>query len=329
MSQLYAGNECKIKGYVAPGGKIKEGLGKFPHLDDPRAFQSPLLTLVTELLALLHNLIAEKIKEYQPTLTDYETFQFARLVNIYVYQYFCDFYLLPALLGKEYSTFQGITSTASCYDSKLDPTPLVEFSTAAGRYLHTLLPNKFHFLHPDYTIKSTEDLSKNYGGPTMAMTEPKACYLGLIYHPSNHAGIAFQAQNYLLKFDNAYGADVFSFDVQRNRDTCVQPYIFYIKKFFGVDIKYWEDLAYYIPVEAILELKQIYSDVCQLELYTGISVEKKYEEGLFGPVGRKIVLEQYLHSRCGDRKHYTNALDDGKNRIFAQFFFLSNNKTHT
>lgn len=312
MSQLYPKNECKVKDYIAAGGKIKAAFGKFPYIADPRAYQTPLLTCITELFALLHNIIADNIKNYQSTLTDYEIFQKARLVNIYVYQYFYDNFVLPAILGKEYSNYQGITSAASCYDPKLDPTPLTEFSAAAGRYLHTYIPNKFNFLHPDYTIKSIQEHFKNYGGPTMAFTEFDACFLGMIYQPINVAGHAFQVQNWLFKFDHAYGADLFSFDVQRGRDTCIQPYIFYIKKFFGVEIKYWEDLSYYIPVEAILQLKQIYSDVCELELYTGISVEKKYEDGLFGPVGRKIITEQHLHSRCGDSKHYTNALDAGR-----------------
>lgn len=269
------------------------------------------MTCISALLALLHNKIAEKIKEHQNHLTDDEIFENARLVTIYVYQNYHDQFVLPAVLGTEYSNYQEITSTESCYDPKLDPTPLVEFSAAAGRYFHTYLPNDFSYLYADYTVKSVEDLSRDYGGPAMGLLELDSCFRGMIHQHISITGHSFLAQNSLSKYDHKYGVDLFSLDVQRSRDTCIKSYIFYIKKFYAVDIKCWEDLSQFIPLEAIQQLKLIYSDVCDLELYAGISVEKKYNDGLLGPVARKIVTEQYLHSRCADSKHYTNALDAG------------------
>lgn len=323
MSQVYAKYECSIKGYIAPGGRIKESRGKFPHIDDSRAFQDPLLTTITIVYTLFHNKIADRIKEKHNLLTDYEIFQYARLINIYVYQYYIDKYLLPAVLGDEYSDFQGITSTDSCYDPKLDPTPLTEFSSAVIRYFHSFLPNEFHYLYSDYTLELAQDFSRNYGGATMAFNKFHSCFRGMTDQSMNIFGYAFQVQNSFAKFDHPFGMDLFSLDIQRSRDTCIQPYIFYIKKFYGVDIHHWEDLTHYIPVEAILELKRVYKDVCHLELYAGIAVEKKYEKGLLGAVGRKVVTEQFLHTCCADKKHYKNALDAGKDGFLISVRCLS------
>uniref|UniRef100_A0A336MTR3 CSON001190 protein n=1 Tax=Culicoides sonorensis TaxID=179676 RepID=A0A336MTR3_CULSO len=310
LSQLYPSRESDLKDVIAEGGKIKLSLGNYPYISDHRAFQTPLFIVVAELFGLLHNKIAENIKLSQSSLSDYEIFELARTINIYTYQYYYDNFVLPAILGKEYCDHQEITSTKSCYNTKINPTPITEFSCAAARYLHRYLPNKFNLLHPDYTVKTIQELSNNFGGPQIAFDEAEAVFLGMTHQSIYVPGISFQVQNWLFKGDHLYGDDLISLDVQRSRDCCVQPYVFYIKKFFGVEIKFWEDLSHYIPADAILHLKRTYSDVCQIELYTGIAVEKKYEDGLYGPVGRKIMTEQHLHTRCGDSKYYTNALDE-------------------
>lgn len=312
MDQIYLRDECKITDFIAPGGKIKDDIEGFPYLGDSRAFQSAPLIVVHTLYALLHNKLAEKVKLLHPNLTDYEIFQKARMANIYIYQYFVDHHLLPNILGKEYSTYQGINSDDSCYDRKLDPSTLMEFSCAIGRSCHIFLPDKFFVLHHDYSVKTIKHLNDDYGGAETAFHDFAHVFRGLTFQTINVLGHGFEAQNEGCKGKNKYGIDLFAYDIKRGRNCCLQPYIYYVKKFFAVVIKTWDDLAQYIPQEAVMQLRRIYTHVGQVELYTGLSTEKKYEEGLYGPVGRKIVTEQYLHYKCSDAKHYSNVLSDCK-----------------
>lgn len=102
-----------------------------------------------------------------------------------------------------------------------------------------------------------------------------------------------------------YGTDLLSFDVQRNRDCCLKPYIHYLSIFFGVCIRDWDDLRGHISDENIRILQGQYTSVQDIDLVAGGVAEPQYEESLFGKTFTKIIIEQHRRLKSGDPKWWT------------------------
>ena len=101
-----------------------------------------------------HNRVASALHYFHPYWTDEKLFQEARRVVIAEIQHITYNEWLPIILGKTYMERNGLSPLESRYSSayfgegtvlgQFDPSIANEFSTAAFRFGHSLIPSKYN-----------------------------------------------------------------------------------------------------------------------------------------------------------------------------------------
>lgn len=110
------------------------------------------------------------------------------------------------------------------------------------------------------------------------------------------------------------GTDLFSIDVNRGRDHGVPPYHQYYTKCTGRVVNEWDDLGDHFEQEHLKLLSEIYENVYDVDLVTGVVLEKR-DNSLLGVVARCIMAEQFHSLKYGDRHFYSFAANpDGFTR---------------
>lgn len=99
------------------------------------------------------------------------------------------------------------------------------------------------------------------------------------------------------------GTDLFAIDVQRGRDHGVAPYYKYYLSCKGVTVNDWRDLRHDFSGEHLDMLKLIYESVFDMDLVTGVMMEKKVNR-IMGAVGRCIMVDQLYRLKYADRFFY-------------------------
>ena len=108
---------------------------------DERVNENIMLTGFHILFIREHNRICEKLKKQEPLLNDEELYQAARHFVIGLLQKIVFDEFLPILLGKK--GFEKHIGPYTGYKPYLNPNIATEFSTAAFRYGHSLLLDRY------------------------------------------------------------------------------------------------------------------------------------------------------------------------------------------
>ncbi|XP_022165739.1 peroxidase-like [Myzus persicae] len=104
--------------------------------------------------------------------------------------------------------------------------------------------------------------------------------------------------------DNVFGMDIFSLDIQRNRDHGIPSYTEF-RKYCGLKPIINEHDFSQIMVEGATDrlLKQ-YENWNEIELLVGALFEKHEDDAMVGPTMRCIIREQFIRTRIADRYFY-------------------------
>ncbi|CAF0930096.1 unnamed protein product [Brachionus calyciflorus] len=263
-----------------------------------------------------HNRIAQVLKTNNPLWTDEKLYQEARRINIAILQHIVynewlnyvdgNNTLAPNLSKNEY--YNG-------YNSNVNPALFNEFSTAAFRFGHSLIRDKFSRISSknvnlpplnfsDMAFKSDYAYDSKAEGiqSILSGTINDRCW--------KFGSFGFELQNRLFgkTENNIFSAvDLLATNIQRGRDHGLQPYVKYVKHCHGIDVTTFDDLKTLILSPNIASLQSVYENVADIDLYAGGLMEKRTSNFTLAPATFAcIVMKQMTDLKNGDRFYYEN-----------------------
>ncbi|XP_064082488.1 peroxidase-like isoform X2 [Macrobrachium nipponense] len=263
-----------------------------------------------------HNLIASQLKHINPHWDDSRLYQEARKINIAQYQHIVYSEFLPALIGSQKMTDYRLHPEKSGYyldyNNRVNPGVLNEFSTAAFRVGHTMVPGHFPLLDKNFLPTGSLPLLEAFHNISMTFV-PGMCdslIRGLLGTRLN--GMDMNVDEVLI--DKLFerrgvlhsGQDLVSRNIARARDHGIPPFVKYKAACGGGVASKFEDLRRTMSQNAINALRQIYAHVDDIDLFVGGLAEDPVPGGLVGPTFACIIAYQFLNARRGDRFWYEN-----------------------
>lgn len=91
------------------------------------------------------------------------------------------------------------------------------------------------------------------------------------------------------RFNDSFGFDAAAFIVESGRDHGIRPYVDYVKLCDGQVVRTFTDLSQYMDYEKWQKLSSIYTDVGDVDLWTGGLSERPLPNALVGPVFACII----------------------------------------
>lgn len=295
----------KVRSYN--GGRLKTNLRNVLPVDnrtyfsgDDRVNQTPFYAIWNSIFLRNHNHLADKLAVMNRHWDEERLFQEARKINIAVYQKIVYDEWLQIFLGKSFHN--------ETYDETVDSSTLNEFSSGSFRFLHSFINSDFELVDESNDITSM-NVSDTILKPQILENSYDSVLRGLLKQKMNLLGYSSEILNKMFKNKNGLGLDLLSIDIVRGRDHGVPAYHKFRKMCnMKTNIKVFNDLSPEIPPRGIIELRQTYKSVYDIDLIVGGALESIQESatGFFGPTFQCIISEQFLRFKTGDRHFYSH-----------------------
>merc|ERR1712209_388642 len=112
-------------------------------------------------------------------------------------------------------------------------------------------------------------------------------------------------RNHLFESSSGRGGlDLVAVNIQRGRDHGLPGYNKYREICTGKKARDFDDLRKSINPEHIAQLKSVYRDVDDIDLYVGGFLEAAHEDSILGPVFKCIIGDQFARLKKGDKFFY-------------------------
>ena len=273
---------------------------------DERANEQIALTSMHTLFVREHNWWADRLAAENPTWNDEEIYQEARKMVGAELQSITYNEFLPTLLGNQFKTDLGSYS----YSASIDPSIANEFSTAAFRIGHTMLPNELRILNEDGSASAPDvPLAEAFFRPDkVASLGIDSILRGLGATDSQEIDnqIVDGVRNMLFAMPGmTFGLDLASLNIQRGRDHGLPTYN-EMRLALGLGSVAYGDGAFLGGAEALL--MDVYADINDVELWVGLLSEIHYGDGMVGETAYAILLDQFRRLMNGDAFWYEDAL---------------------
>jgi len=298
---------------------------------DDRVNEQPGLTSLHTLLVREHNRIASQLEFLNSDWNDEKIFQETRKIIVAINQHITFKEYLPRILGQDVMKLYKLSGDFQ-YDNDCDPAILNEFSTAAFRFGHTLIPagykmNGQSLVKLALNITDTDSairLRDHFNNPDIAITAMFVDELSrtIAGQPTSEYDneITEEVRNHMNESvgQSHSGVDLAALNIQRGRDHGLPGYTKY-KQFCSRDLLQkagrlqtplasqstnFEGLSDTIDKETIAKLQQVYKDVGDIDLFTGGISERSAFGGLVGPTFGCIIAKQFEKLRKCDRFWY-------------------------
>ena len=280
---------------------------------DVRANENVELTNLTTLFVREHNYQAGLLAKEHPTWTDEQLYQGARQIVIGEIQSITYNQWLPALMG------QGALTSYQGYNPTVNPSIDDEFSSAAFR-LHTLLDDDVQFLdnngNPITSIEGGDlPLSADFFQPGIVAL-PGEVAANLKYLATDNAqevdeqtvdGLrnALFPDAPVVNNVEVGASDLIADDIQRGRDEGDPTYNQMRASLGERPVTSFAQITSNVQLQG--ELKQIYGNVNNVELFVGLMAEDHLAGSSLGQTEQAILAKQFESLRDGDRYFYENA----------------------
>ena len=304
-------------GARVPGGKLATSAGDLlpfdPHAPglflagDERANEQFGLTAMHTLFVREHNYWAERLAGEHPAWEDDTVFEQARRMVGAEMQAITYNEFLPTLLGSGFLPGLG----AHAHDPELDPRIANEFSAAAFRVGHTLLPNALAVLEEDGSerVAGGVALADAFFRPDMVTTlgiEPILRGLGATDAQEIDNRMVDGVRNLLFAMPGmSFGMDLAALNIQRGRDHGLPAYND-LRVALGLDAVAYGDGVFLPGAEPLL--MQVYQSVDDIDPWVGLLAEIHHAEGMVGESIYRILLDQFSRLMHGDAFWYESIL---------------------
>ncbi len=270
---------------------------------DIRANEQLGLTAMHTLFTREHNRRADQIATANPTLSDEEIYQQARKIVGAEIQNITYTGFLPALLG------DNAISDYNGYDDTIDGSIKNEFSTAAYRFGHTMLPDELQRLDNNGNVitEGNIDLKNSFFNPSEISNIGIDAYLmGLANQAAqeidNH--VVDGVRNFLFGPPGSGGFDLASMNIERGRDHGLADYNQMRLDYGLAPITSFSDITSNSDLQSLLS--ELYGDVNNIDAWIGGLAEDHMLGGSLGELFSTIIIDQFENLRDADRFWYQN-----------------------
>jgi len=293
---------------------------------DFRVNEQPGLSTMHTIWMREHNRIAGHLTELNRHWDPEIVFQETRRLVVAEWQMIVYNEWLPIVLGQEYmkrfslkplQPGQGYTVD---YDPGIDPRVNVEFSGAAFRFGHSMVPGLMKINGPGQS-PHTMRLKDVFNDPSKLREEGflEGVILGQSLDPAPAWDPQFSEDlvNHLFEEEGSQGGkDLASLNIQRGRDLGIHGYNKYREICASKSGKYgpvssWDQLTTggHLSEFSKNKLENLYRDVEDIDLFVAGVLEESYKEALLGPAFLCIIGDQFSRFKRGDRFWFENGLD--------------------
>ncbi|CAH1153426.1 unnamed protein product [Phaedon cochleariae] len=288
---------------------------------DARANENLYLTSMHLLWVRQHNLIAYNLSRLNPHWKDEIVFQETRRIIGAQMQHITYNEFLPILLGdslmQKFDLNPLKKGYSKTYNASLDPTIANNFAAASFRFAHSIIPGLMKLLSnytstPEYVqmrkmlfnpfqLYDPEVLDKTLRGAMNTTIEASDSYF-----TNELKSHMFEKSTEKFKEPKLCGLDLVSLNVQRGRDHGLPGYTSWRTHCKLSKPKSFDDLKNDMDSYSLYNIKAIYKDVDDIDLYTGALSEIPLEGSILGPTITCLILDQFYRIKHGDRFWYEN-----------------------
>lgn len=272
---------------------------------DIRANEQVGLTAMHTLFVREHNRRAQMIADARPELSGNEIYEHARAFVAAEMQAITFNEFLPKLLGEDaIPRYQGYREHVNAGIANL-------FATAAYRVGHTMLSTEVLRLEADGLVseEGNLDLASAFFSPVEIQDNGIDSILrGLASQQAQEIDVFIidDVRNFLFGAPGSGGLDLASLNLQRGRDHGLPGYNT-IREAFGRDQVSSFDQINPDP-EIQSRLSAAYSNVNQIDAWVGLLAEPHREGAFVGETLMRVLRDQFLRLRDGDRFWYESYL---------------------
>jgi len=282
---------------------------------DVRANENAALTSMHTIFVREHNRIADELAARDPSKTDEQIYQEARLIVTAELQAITYNEFLPALLG------EGAIAEYSGYDSEVDASIANEFSTAIYRMGHSLLSSDLLRLNADGSTADEGNLALKDAFFNPSILEDNgidSLLQGAATQTSQEldAQIVDDVRNFLFGPPGAGGFDLASLNIQRGRDHGLASYN-QSRIDLGLEpATSFADITSDLDVQS--RLASVYDSVDDVDLWVGALAEDHLPGSSVGELMQTVLVDQFSRIRDGDRLWYQNQFSGRELRDLEQ-----------
>lgn len=318
-SQIYGSTEeLALALRTLSGGKMKMSVGEllptnesgidpnsppnFFVAGDIRANENLTLISIHSLFLREHNRLADKFAAEHPTWNDEQLYQEARRWVIAELQAITYNEFLPAILGQKLPQYKG-------YNANVNPGIANEFATAAYRFGHSMLSADTEFMANDGTeVREPVALRDAFFNPDIV--KDSGIDTILKYLASDRAQeidtlVIDDLRNFLFGPPGAGGLDLAALNIQRGRDHGLADYNATRVAYGLKPVRSFADITSDVDMQNAL--KAAYGNVDNIDLWVGGLAEDHVANGSVGPLFQRIIQDQFMRLRDGDRFWYERA----------------------
>ena len=269
---------------------------------DVRANENPLLLAFHTIFVREHNRLCDVYLEKHPDWDDERIYQKARSMVSGLLQSIVYDEWLPAM-GVELPEYSG-------YDPSVDPSIANVFSAAAFRLGHTLLSANIIRMDNDGETIAQGDIALRdaYFAPMEVLLaggiDPYFKGMGTQIQQDLDCKVIDDVRNFLFGPPGAGGLDLAAINIMRGRERGLGTFN-EIRTAIGLE-PYDDFLDICSNPDLGVGLEAMYGSVDNVDAWVGMLAEDHMPKALFGATIMKIMEDQFLRLRDGDRFYYLN-----------------------
>ncbi|XP_037069335.1 chorion peroxidase-like [Pollicipes pollicipes] len=280
---------------------------------DERVNEQVDLVVMHTLWMREHNRLARALHAVNPRWDDERLFQEARRIVAAEMQHITYNEFLPIVIGRRHMQKTKLLSPLKSgftnnYDPEISAGITNEFSTAAFRMGHTLIPDNIISMTQFGSKEKVTPLHRTQFTPFDLYRRDAFSGLlrGLLEMPSMKFDNAFSKEllGHLFQFEGLFGMDLIALNIQRGRDHGIPPYN-KLREICGLKkATTWSDFASEIDSQTLSKFALLYKSVDDVDLFIGGVSERPVDDALVGPTFRCIITDQFARQKAGDRYFY-------------------------
>ena len=278
---------------------------------ESRVNEQSALTVMHTIFTREHNRLATALKRRHPGWDDERLFQEARRILIAEWQHIIYNEWLPIVVGFDYARQYRLLPlrkgfSNNTYDSTIDPSASNEFATAAFRFGHSLLRDMYHLINAQGRVTRSVNITRTFFDPTVVAE-------GFVDHARTlvsrrpetfDTNVISSVHEQLFTSNFRFGLDLISLNIQRGRDHGIPTYVNMLRSCTDIRVTRWSDLNQLMEPSAVNQLRSVYANVRDIDLFVGGLSERRARGAQVGPTFQCLIGQQFVEVRYGDRFFY-------------------------